>query len=114
MPYKNIEKRRSKRREWYAKNRQSEKAHVFRRRKELQRWFEEYKKDKKCATCKESHPATLDFHHNKGDSKEFSINFLVHNGYCKERIKKELTKCIILCANCHRKVHYKTAIFKRH
>jgi transcription elongation factor Elf1 len=113
MPYKDLEKRRAKRREWYSKNKTSEKQHVYRRRKEILNWFEEYKKRLKCLSCGEDHPSTLDFHQKDRNSKDFSINFLVHNGYSLELIKKELEKCEVLCANCHRKVHYKTAIFKR-
>lgn len=113
MPYKDLEKRRAKRREWYSKNKFSEKKHVFRRRKEIKNWFEAYKKTLKCSQCGENHPAAIDFHHKDKKQKEFGITFLVHDGYSIENIQQELKKCEVLCANCHRKLHYKTAIFKR-
>ena len=52
-------------------------------------------------------------HHKDKDKKERGICYLVSNGYSTEKIQEELKKCEVLCANCHRKLHYKTAIFKR-
>lgn len=104
MPFKDIIKRREYRRKWYSENKVSEKNHVFRRKKEINEWFNDYKKMLSCSICGERHPAIIDFHHK--DSKEFEINILVHNGYSLERIKKEMEKCQIVCANCHRKLHY--------
>jgi predicted HNH restriction endonuclease len=46
----------------------------------------------------------IDFHHIDPKKKDFSIS-----GHCKsfERIKPELDKTILLCANCHRELHDK-------
>lgn len=105
MPFKDLEKRRKYRREWYAKNKESERKHIQRRKKEIKKWFNEYKSSLKCIKCGESHPATIDFHHTK--TKESGISKLVSYGYSIEKIKKELEKCEILCSNCHRKEHWK-------
>jgi vacuolar-type H+-ATPase subunit E/Vma4 len=113
MPIKDPEKRREYRRMWYALNNESERAHVSRRKKEIKKWFIEYKESLKCIKCGENHPATLDFHHKNRKDKLFGINTKVHAGYSIDKIKKEIEKCEVLCANCHRKLHYKTAIFKR-
>jgi len=43
----------------------------------------------------------LDFHH-----KEECISRVIHSS-SKEKALKEAKKCIILCANCHRELHYK-------
>jgi len=106
MPYKDLEKRRECRRRWYSNNKESEKKHVKRRKREIKKWFDNYKLTLKCSKCSESHPSTLEFHHNIGN-KEKGIAELTHNGYSIERIKKEMSKCIVLCANCHRKTHFK-------
>jgi transcription elongation factor Elf1 len=106
MPYKDPEKRRECRRRWYANNKESEKEHVNRRKKQIRAWFVEYKSKLKCSKCGENHPATIDFHHKTRNEKEFNIAFMSYFGYSIERIKKEISKCIILCANCHRKLHY--------
>lgn len=60
----------------------------------------------KCKSCSYSKcQASLDFHHRNPDEKEFAI--CKKYGCCKlsERIKKELDKCDLLCANCHREEH---------
>lgn len=50
----------------------------------------------------------LDFHHLNPDEKDFNIS---HNGHTRswESTKKELDKCILICANCHREIHAKLA-----
>ena len=48
--------------------------------------------------------AALDFHHLNPLEKDFSIG---NKGYTRswENIKKEIDKCILVCANCHREIH---------
>ena len=106
MPYKDKEERLACRRRWYSENKSSEKAHVKRRKGEIRTWFQKYKESLKCSKCEENHPATIDFHHKVG-KKENGISKMVADGYSINRIKKELEKCDVLCANCHRKVHFK-------
>ncbi len=106
MPYKDHEKRKAFRREWYAKNKNSEKAHIKRRKLEIRKWFWEYKSKLKCLKCGERHVSTIDFHHRIG-SKEKGVSIMVADGYSIKRIKEELEKCDALCANCHRKLHFK-------
>ena len=47
------------------------------------------------------HACVYDFHHIEG--KDFSIGKRKNLSF--ERLKSELDKCELLCANCHRKVH---------
>ena len=61
-----------------------------------------YKKENNCLLCKESCACCLDFHHVDG-SKEFNIARARHMS--ESRLWKEIGKCVLLCANCHRKVH---------
>lgn len=48
--------------------------------------------------------AALEFHHLDPNEKDFGI---ASKGYTRswEKIKAELDKCIIVCANCHREIH---------
>lgn len=80
------------------------KFYVDKRRKELKIKAIEYKGGK-CEICNyNSCIAALDFHHVDPSQKEFRISN--GNTYNWEKIKKELDKCELLCANCHRQVHY--------
>ncbi len=105
MPILDPEKRRAYRRDWYSKNKISEKKHVKKRKVRIRKWINNYKSQLKCETCSESHPSTIDFHHVSG--KDFEIGYMVSNGYSTKRIQKELEKCKVLCSNCHRKEHYR-------
>lgn len=63
-------------------------------------------KDKEYASkllCGEKDVACLDFHHLR--DKEFNIANEIKN-LSIDNLKKEIDKCIVLCANCHRKLHY--------
>jgi hypothetical protein len=46
----------------------------------------------------------LEFHHLDGSRKDFGIS---SKGYTRSwsKIRDELDKCILLCANCHREIH---------
>ena len=46
----------------------------------------------------------LEFHHLDPTQKDFGIS---RKGYTRswEKVKEEVDKCILLCANCHREVH---------
>jgi hypothetical protein len=49
--------------------------------------------------------AALEFHHRDHKEKEFG---LAQNGntFGFEKAKKEADKCILICANCHRELHF--------
>lgn len=61
-----------------------------------------YLKDKSCTDCGNTDPITFEFDHIKGN-KMASICKLVENGVPWERISKEIEKCELVCANCHRR-----------
>lgn len=50
--------------------------------------------------------AALDFHHRDPSIKEDGIARISSRKF-DERVKAELDKCYILCANCHREEHYR-------
>lgn len=57
----------------------------------------------KCTQCGEDHPAVLDFHHTDPSIKETHPSNMRHS---KARFLKEIEKCVVLCSNCHRKLHW--------
>ncbi|AGM11771.1 hypothetical protein HCTV5_143 [Halovirus HCTV-5] len=68
-------------------------------------YIREFKQDNGCSRCDEDHPACLVFHHNNPEEKEFDVSRAA--SIALDRVKKEVEKCTILCANCHRKLHAK-------
>jgi hypothetical protein len=49
----------------------------------------------------------LDFHHKNPKTKKDKVSRLVDCAFNKTIILVEIRKCVVLCANCHRKFHYK-------
>lgn len=74
---------------------------------ERRKWFDDYKKTLSCLHCGENHESCLDFHHLDPTKKDFTISQAIsRDNKSKENILKEIQKCIVLCSNCHRKMHY--------
>ena len=73
------------------------------------KYVDEYKIKTKCARCNQSFPSIcMDFHHiddrRNGDSSRL-IPRMIQGDYSLKRINEEISKCMCLCANCHRIVH---------
>jgi hypothetical protein len=79
------------------------------RRKGVASWLLDYKKQLACTICGNDNFIVLEFHH-PNDDKEFNVSDMANTGFGKRRILKEVKKCDVLCANCHRIVTYE----KRH
>lgn len=91
----------------YAKNRDAYLLRAKRRRDELRRTFRENMlallKNRECALCGENDIRVLEFDHLSPKSKGFSISQAVKLGHSWDVVIKEINKCQILCANCHKK-----------
>lgn len=92
-------------RKYYEANREKVKKNCAAVRKKRREEWQEWKSHQCCAVCGETHPATFDFHHIDPATKTASVNELVRDGRFS-RAYEEAKKCIVLCANCHRKLHY--------
>jgi hypothetical protein len=53
-----------------------------------------------CIDCGQSNPLLLDFDHR--DNKFKSISEMIKSRYSWDKIKEEISKCDVRCANCHR------------
>lgn len=106
MPYADPERRRAVVREHYAKN----KSYYFdrnkRRRAAARAYLASQKEKLRCEECGESHIACLDFHHLDPAQKDISVGEMISRGDSVRKIAAEIDKCAVLCANCHRKLHY--------
>ena len=88
----------------YSSKREADRAHEARKIARKRTFIASFKN--RCVLCGETHPACLDFHHLDDTSKEFNISRAHKFGYGYRRIAKEIEKCVVLCSNCHRKLHY--------
>lgn len=58
-----------------------------------------------CQICGyDKYVGALQFHHLDPNEKDFSLS-KTGRTYVWDDVKKELDKCICLCANCHAEVH---------
>lgn len=58
-----------------------------------------------CQICDgKFHHASMDFHHLDETTKEKSIGDIMDNSW--NALIKELKKCLLVCSNCHRFIHY--------
>jgi len=100
---------------WHLCNNQTEKTYccvkcknkqsVQTRRKSIKNRSIEYKGGK-CERCEYSKCVeALEFHHMDPNEKDFGLSAkgITHSW---DKIKDELDKCILLCANCHREEHF--------
>jgi hypothetical protein len=88
----------------YADRAEYIKKAVAKRRKKIKDMAIQYKGGK-CILCGYNKcEDALQFHHLDSSKKEFGV---AQSGLTRswERVKNEIEKCILVCANCHREIH---------
>lgn len=98
------EKRRRKRvgTSWNNNNRGRLKKKTSGRQHRNRTFISAYKEFFGCLICGESLPRCLDFHHLDRGEKSFTVS--KRTIVSLPRLVSEIWKCVVLCANCHRKV----------
>ena len=92
----------------YSERRQYLIRAVHKRRKKIRQMAVE-SKNGKCEQCGYNRCIeALEFHHVDPKKKDFNVS---QRGYTRswKNVVKELEKCIMLCANCHRELHASSA-----
>lgn len=91
-------------REWYLKNRERHRANSKKgratRRTAAREWVMAHLRDNPCVLCGFDDIRALEYDH-LGD-KTHNVCDIVQGGYVLEVVVKEVAKCRVLCANCHR------------
>ena len=73
-----------------------------RKAQELKAWMIELK-SKPCSDCGLTFPiCCMDFAHRNSEEKLYNIGSMFSHHYSKEIIQREIDKCDLVCANCHR------------
>ena len=75
------------------------------RRAKIKAWYFWFRKTLECSECGNKDHRVLE-HHHPNDDKLYCISDMVLRGFSIKKIKRELVKCICLCANCHRILTY--------
>jgi protein-arginine kinase activator protein McsA len=95
---------RKKSAQWYQEHREE---HIERTRKSKAEAIEtarefiwDYLSNSICVDCGEYLPDVLTFDHVRGE-KKLEISAMVSQGYSIEAIQDEISKCEVVCANCH-------------
>jgi len=80
-----------------------EKHKLYKRKQRVERvkLCRDIKREAGCKYCNESEPVALDFHH--VEDKIECVSRLIHSS--ESKLLAEIAKCIVICANCHRKLH---------
>ncbi len=106
MAYKDPEDQKKFSAAHYEKYKDQYKSRSKKRNRNQRKWGREFiqrvKKNLPCVDCGESNPVVLEFDHVCGE-KHHNISDMVNQSYCIDTIKKEIRKCEVRCANCHRK-----------
>jgi predicted HNH restriction endonuclease len=109
VPFKDPEQKRAYERVYrkthYEKNKASVQARVARNKKLAREKWVEFKASQVCHNCGMTHPAIIDFHHVVRDGTQQSVNRMAADNRWKA-IYEEVKKCIPLCSNCHRILHW--------
>jgi hypothetical protein len=53
-----------------------------------------------CSDCGITNHIMLDFDHLR--DKKYNVSRMIHDGFSWKAIQKEIEKCEVVCANCHR------------
>lgn len=97
---------------WYPKNKEKHISYVRKNTERVLEFIDEYKRSHACVDCGFSgkdFPFVLDFDHQDGGrTKKFNVGSWRHSVLSIEAVKKEIAKCELVCANCHRKRTFAT------
>jgi hypothetical protein len=89
------------REQWYVKNSEKQKASGKAWKEKQRIKVYEYLLEHPCE-CGESDPVVLEFDHDDKTEKSYTISKMIGK-ISNETLMKEIEKCTVRCANCHRR-----------
>lgn len=97
--------------EYYNNTKDSQVRQVIKRRDDRKDYYIRMK-GSKCEICgfeyNGENAACFDFHHLDPNEKDYEPSTAIR--LKQEKAMEELNKCQLVCANCHRLIHYKASI----
>lgn len=108
MPYKDKNKKKENHKKymrevWYPKNRVKHIKYISNIKVKVTQFVLEFKRNGSCSDCGfigKDYPSVLEFDH-LGD-KKFNISEFKYFTSGINKVKEEVSKCDLVCANCHR------------
>lgn len=90
---------------WRQVNLDKRKRQMTELRQQLAARFREWKGEQGCCKCDETEPACLDLHHLDPSEKDDTLSAMIHRCHGWDSIMVEAAKCVVVCRNCHAKIH---------
>jgi 5-methylcytosine-specific restriction endonuclease McrA len=88
---------------YYKEGAERYRKRITKNRDRYRKAIDDEKVGKFCMKCGEDDPVCLDFHHLY--DKKLTISEMRNRLVSLDVIRAEMAKCVLLCANCHRKLH---------
>lgn len=105
MTYKDPEKQKQAAKAHYEANKELYKQRAAAHRKKTRNEMLAYiraAKERPCADCQVQYPYyVMQFDHRPGEIKLFNIGDYASRGHAHARVRTEMAKCAVVCANCH-------------
>lgn len=90
-------------RKYYERHGEARRAYSIKRNAKRRTYLARVKRMFGCYLCGyRACPDALEFHHTSGE-KEGNVSMLTRSTI--DKLRAEIRKCVVLCANCHREVH---------
>lgn len=78
----------------------TDKELLSKQKQQFKKRLAEIKEASGCVDCGLKNHIVLDFDHLR--DKKYNISRMIHDGFSWRAIKREIEKCEVVCANCHR------------
>jgi hypothetical protein len=97
-------------REWRSVNKERDRKNWTELRRKKKEWLDSQKTA--CSICGEANIACIDFHHKDSTKKDANLSEAIARWSIK-RLQIEMDKCVMICSNCHRKLHAAERIIEK-
>jgi hypothetical protein len=96
--------------DWYSNNADRHKANIYQNKlsnvNDAREYVRDYLSNHHCVDCGEADIRVLEFDHVRGQKRE-TVGILINRGYPLSTIIEEISKCEVVCSNCHKKRTYR-------
>ena len=99
--------------EWYQRHKSEHKRRAKlcndRVRKETRAYVDKYLREHPCVDCGEDDVIVLEFDHVRGNKLK-AVSKMLRDSYVLSAVVKEISKCEVRCANCHRRATHQRRV----